>query len=132
MSVQVHLFEGPVPDQPAAWQHGGAAGAGAIVWFEGIVRPREDDRPLAALDYEAYEPMASRMIERIGGDLIRQHGLIGMCVEHSIGRVEVGGRSFRLRIASYHRKEGLAAADQFIDRLKQDVPLWKQPVWQQP
>jgi molybdopterin synthase catalytic subunit len=126
MSVQVHLIDGPL-GEPAVWRH--ESGAGAIVAFEGVVRPLEEARALAALEYEAYEPMASRMIERISADLIAKHGLLAICVEHSTGRVGVGECSFRLRIASRHRKEALGAADEFIDRLKQDVPLWKSPVW---
>jgi molybdopterin synthase catalytic subunit len=126
MSVQVHLIDGPL-GEPVPWRHEG--GAGAVVVFEGIVRPLEEGRALAALDYEAYEPMAGRMIERLSADLIARHGLLAICVEHSKGRVAVGECSFRLRIASRHRKEALRATDEFIDRLKQDVPLWKTAVW---
>jgi molybdopterin synthase catalytic subunit len=126
MDVHVSIVDGPVQEIAPAWS---PSGAGAVLAFEGIVRLLEEDRELAALDYEAYEPMATRMIERIARELIDRFGLIGMYIEHSVGRVPVGGCSFRLRVASRHRKEGLAAADAFIDRLKQDVPLWKRPVW---
>lgn len=97
--------------------------------FEGVVRPSEADRLIAALIYEAYEPMASKMLQRIGQELQDRHGLTGVCVEHSTGRVDVGDCSFRLRIAGLHRKEALAATDEFIDRLKRDVPIWKAAVY---
>jgi molybdopterin synthase catalytic subunit len=35
-------------------------------------------------------------------------------------------------IESGHRGEGLDAMRQFIHRLKQDVPIWKSPVWESP
>ncbi len=124
-NIAIHIIPGPLgPAQP--WAH--AAGHGASVTFEGIARPTENGQPISALDYDAYEPMASRMIHRIAAELIRKHGLIGLCVEHSTGRVRVGQCSFRLRIASHHRKEALAAMDEFIDLLKKDVPIWKSPV----
>ncbi|MHC4996098.1 MAG: molybdopterin synthase catalytic subunit, partial [Planctomycetota bacterium] len=104
-------------------------GGGALFCFEGFVRPSENDKPIVALDYEAYEPMASKMLARIAKETIEKYGLISMCIEHSFGRVEVGECSFRLRIASYHRKEGIAAMDEFIDRMKQDVPLWKTAIY---
>jgi molybdopterin synthase catalytic subunit len=100
-------------------------GAGAIVTFEGIVRPTEDGQPLDALVYEAYEPMVFKTLRTIGEDLERRHALIGLCVEHSTGRLGVGDCSFRLRIAAPHRKEALSATDEFIDRMKRDVPIWK-------
>lgn len=124
--VSVHILNGPL-GRPIAWQHN--TGAGAVLCFEGVARPVENGQQITALDYEAYEPMASRMLHRIADELVHTHRLIGLCVEHSTGRVAAGECSFRLRIASPHRKEALAAMDAFIDRMKQDVPLWKTPVF---
>jgi len=125
MSVQVHILEGPLPAEPTAWDI--PPDHGAMITFEGVVRPTEDGKPINALDYEAYEPMASNMLQKLGRGVLEDHRLLGVCVEHSVGRVGVGECSFRLRIASPHRKEALAAMDQFIDLMKRDVPLWKKP-----
>jgi molybdopterin synthase catalytic subunit len=123
--VAVHLVAGPLG--PAApWA---VAGAGALLTFEGVVRPEETGRPLAALDYEAYEPMASRMLRDLAERLGAAHGLLAIKVEHGVGRVPVGAVSFRLRVAAAHRQSALAAVADFIDALKTDVPLWKMPVW---
>lgn len=125
MSVRVAIIDGPLsPRAPAT----AGPSAGAVVVFEGVVREREGDGAIVALDYEAYEPMASRMIEAVGRDVVTRHGLVSLSCEHSRGRVAVGERSFRLVIAAPHRKEALAAADEFIDRLKRDVPIWKRGV----
>jgi molybdopterin synthase catalytic subunit len=121
VSVEVTIVDGPLP--PASPRR--IAGAGGVVMFEGIVRPTENDRPIAALAYQAYEPMAQKTITRIGEDLIARHGILALAVEHSRGRVAVGECSFRLVVYGRHRKEALAAADEFIDRLKADVPIWK-------
>lgn len=104
-------------------------GAGAWVSFEGIVRGDEAGRPISALVYETYEPMAQRVLTSLGEELASRHGLLAVHVEHSRGRVAVGGCSFRLSIASAHRKEALAAMDEFIDRMKRDAPIWKRPQW---
>ena len=126
MSVSVAILDGPLP---AGGAFRAPPGGGATLVFEGIVREREGDGLLLALDYEAYEPMARLMLEKIGGELLDRHGLLVLAVEHSRGRVPVGACSFRLSIASRHRKEALAAMDEFIDRLKHEVPLWKRPIW---
>lgn len=126
MSVEVRISDGPLPPHPPA---AAPDGVGAVLVFEGIVRAREGDAVIEALDYEVYEPMASGMLARIAEAMAREHGLTRVRVEHSRGRVPVGGVSFRLAIESAHRKEGLRAADAFIDRMKRDVPIWKRPVW---
>ena len=122
MSVTVRIIDGPLPPKADAWS---IPGAGATLCFDGIVRPEENGRTIAALNYEAYEPMASKMLTRIAAELLQRHNLIAIVVEHSRGRVGVGEVSYRLRIASKHRKEGIAALDEFTDRLKKDVPIWK-------
>lgn len=123
MSVQVRLTEGALgklAEMPTT------KGSGARIIFDGIVRPSEDGCEIAGLDYEAYRPMAEQQLERIGKELIEKHGLLSMDIEHSIGHVPNFECSFRLIIDSKHRKEGLHAMDEFIDLLKQDVPIWKQ------
>lgn len=126
MSIQLYILQGPL-GAPPAWNP--PAGHGALICFEGVARGMEEGKPILALDYEAYEPMAQKALDAICRSLIEKHGLLGICVEHSKGRVAAGECSFRLRIASRHRKEGLLAMDQFIDALKRDVPIWKKTVW---
>ncbi len=123
--IVVRITDGPL-GLADAWT---VAGVGALIVFEGIVRPLEDQRPLDALDYEAYLPMACDELRKLAQRIAAQHGLLGVVVEHSRGRVAVGACSFRLRIAARHRKEGLAAMDTFIDQMKRDIPIWKSPVF---
>ncbi|TWT98181.1 Molybdopterin synthase catalytic subunit [Botrimarina colliarenosi] len=124
--VEVHLVDGALAPKATP----PPVGAGAWLVFEGIVRPSEEGRPLAALDYEAYEPMTSRELRRLAEATRVEHGLLSIVVEHSVGRVAAGEVSFRLAIGSKHRAEGIRAAETFIDRMKKTVPLWKTPVYQ--
>lgn len=123
--VDVVLHPGPL-GAAADWR---SDGAGAVVVFEGIVRPTEDGRALDGLDYEQYDPMTRAALDSLGRDLIGEHRLLGLRVEHSVGHVPNHAVSFRLYIASAHRKPALTAMDTFIDRMKAEVPLWKVPVW---
>jgi molybdopterin synthase catalytic subunit len=125
MTVAIRIVEGPLDAAPPSWS---VPGAGAVLRFEGVVRPDEEGRPIAALDYEVYEPMASRELRRLAEDLVREHGLLGIRAEHSRGRVPTGACSFRVWVAAGHRSEALAALDRFVDRLKRDVPIWKRAV----
>ena len=98
---------------------------GAVLVFEGIVRSEEDGQRINALIYTAYEPMATMELTKLAQDVCTRHSLARITVEHSRGRVRVGEVSFRLTIRSPHRKQALAAMDEFIDRMKRDVPIWK-------
>ncbi|HRQ71987.1 MAG TPA: molybdenum cofactor biosynthesis protein MoaE [Phycisphaerales bacterium] len=124
MPISIQITDGPLathtPERPQP--EGGAA-----VVFEGIVRPTENGATIDGLHYETYEPMAQRQMHTIAADLIQRLGLLRVSVEHSRGFVPVGGCSFRLVIVSAHRREALDAMDEFIDRLKRDVPIWKRP-----
>ncbi len=102
---------------------------GATLVFEGIVRANEQGRAIRALSYEAYEPMATNALTELARDILHKHALIAITVEHSRGEVLAGERSIRLAIDSPHRKEALAAMDEFIDRMKRDVPIWKSPIY---
>jgi molybdopterin synthase catalytic subunit len=127
MIVRTSITEGPLPT--AAPANEPVEGGGALLVFDGIVRLIEDGKPLSALLYEAYQPMASRQLERLARDIAEAHGLLLIDARHSTGRVPTGAVSFRLTIGARHRKEALAAMDDFIDRLKRDVPIWKKPEW---
>lgn len=112
----------------------GVVGAG--LRFEGIVRRAEaseahggEERDLRALDYQTYDPMAERELRALARLIAEQHGLSSLVVLHSRGRVAVGEVSFVLIVESPHRAEAIAALSEFIDRLKQDVPIWKRPIW---
>jgi len=125
MSVRVEIVPRPLDAAAPNPQ----SDAGAILQFEGVVRPTEDGRPLLALEYEAYRPMANNMLGDLARRVLEEHGLTAVTVEHSTGTVRVGERSFRLVIASPHRGPALNAMASFIDRMKQAVPIWKRPVF---
>jgi molybdopterin synthase catalytic subunit len=127
MRVRATIVEGPLPERG----HAGPAdtGAGALLVFDGVVRPLEDGRALKALEYEVYEPMAGRQLERLATAVAERHSLLRLDVEHSRGVVPVGRVSLRVVIDAAHRGPALAAMAEFIDLLKRDVPIWKKPVW---
>lgn len=128
MTIDIAIVDGPLGPVPATATRESHE-TGAAVMFEGIVRAQEDGRQLAALDYQAYRPMADRLLREIGERIAHKHGLDRLSVWHSRGRVSVGEVSFRLIVESSHRHESINAMNEFIDLLKRDVPIWKRPVW---
>jgi molybdopterin synthase catalytic subunit len=98
---------------------------GACVEFQGIVRETEGAQALAGLRYEAYEPMAVRLLDRIFGELASRDRCEGVTFIHRLGWVPVGEASLFLRVLAAHRGEALRFCAGAIDRMKAEVPIWK-------
>jgi molybdopterin synthase catalytic subunit len=98
---------------------------GAVASFTGFVRSSEAGRTISALHYEAYQPMALRLMRRIIEEIATRHPCHSMCVTHRIGIIPVGQAAIHIVSSAGHRAEAFAMLSQFMDRLKQDVPIWK-------
>ncbi len=124
------------PHQPGLKRVLAAGNVGATLRFEGIVRRMErdmqrsgDERSLSHLEYQTYDPMAERELRSLATGVCERFGLLSIVAVHSRGLVAVGEVSFVLEVVSSHRAEAIEAMSAFIDRLKQDVPIWKHAVW---
>jgi molybdopterin synthase catalytic subunit len=105
---------------------------GACVEFHGIVRELEDGAALTGLHYEAYEPMAQRILHRIFDALHNVHGCEAVTFIHRVGWVPVGEASLYLCVQAGHRGPALRFCAEAIDLMKQDVPIWKRAQPAQP
>ncbi len=99
---------------------------GACVEFLGIVREQEGARALTGLQYEAYETMARRAFEGILAELVVLHPCAATTVIHRLGWVPVGEASLFVRVQAKHRGPALALCGALIDRMKEEVPIWKE------
>lgn len=102
---------------------------GAIVTFCGIVRNHHQGRAVDHLEYEAYEPMALAKIEAIIAEVKERWGLDRLAVAHRVGRLEIGDTAVLIAVAAPHRAEAFAACQYLMDRIKQDVPIFKRETW---
>ena len=98
---------------------------GACVEFLGIVRELEGGEPLAGLMYEAYEPMARKQFTKIFAELALEYPVSAVTLIHRLGWVPVGEASLFIRVLASHRAEALQFCHGAIDRMKEDVPIWK-------
>jgi molybdopterin synthase catalytic subunit len=124
MQVQVEITSQPI-DPRSALPAELVGSAGAVAEFLGLVRDVEDGRSIAALEYEAYSPMAEQEMRRILENLAGQHPCLFARVIHRVGVVPVGETAIHVSIAARHRAEAFAMLAGFMDRLKLDVPIWK-------
>lgn len=101
---------------------------GASLEFLGIVRGIESGQPIASLTYEAYEPMAERLIEALIEEATARWGLHQALVQHRVGTVAAGEVAVLIGVRAAHRHEAFEACRFLIDAIKRDVPIWKATV----
>ena len=101
------------------------AGDGAVTTFIGLVREQNQGRRVSFLEYEAYEPLAVRALERILDEARETWPTARLGVHHRIGRLQLGEASIIIVAVSPHRADAFAACRYTIERVKQIVPIWK-------
>ena len=98
---------------------------GAAVVFEGVVRNHTRGRRTLYLDYEAYEAMALKQMEKLAEKALQQFSIRDVAIVHRLGRLEIGETSVLIVVASAHRAAAFDACRWLIDTLKRNVPIWK-------
>lgn len=101
-------------------------GYGGTVLFVGSVRQGEEDGPVTAIDYTAYEEMAEAEIDRILADAANRWPAAKLAIRHRLGAVGVGEASVAVAAAMPHRVEAFDAARYVIEEIKRRLPVWKQ------
>lgn len=97
---------------------------GAVVLFAGNVRDNARGNRVLYLEYEGYEPLATRQLAALVGEADRRWG-VRAAAQHRLGRLEIGECSVAVAVASPHRAEAFEACRWLMDTLKETVPIWK-------
>jgi molybdopterin synthase catalytic subunit len=121
MNVEVSFTDRPIEESGLPL----VSGAGAMVEFRGVVRGLENGAPISALIYDLYKPMAAKVIREIVTEIGLAHPCLRVEVIHRHGTIPVGETAIYLRVDSRHRGEGFRMLEEFMNRLKKDVPIWK-------
>lgn len=99
---------------------------GAVVVMSGTVRHQTNGKPVVALEYQAYEPMAVRVFASIADQIRRKWPDVNrIVIHHRIGRLQIGEISVLVAVGCPHRSEAFAACKYAIDTLKHNAPIWK-------
>lgn len=98
--------------------HGGQAS------FVGTVRDLHDGREVLAVTYEAFEPLAGKVLAEIALEAGRRHGA-KVAAAHRLGKLAVGQASVVVAASAVHRTEAFAACREVIEEIKKRLPVWK-------
>ncbi len=98
---------------------------GAEVIFLGKVRDHSQGKKVLFLEYEAYEPMAEKMIENLAAEAAKRWQIEDVRILHRLGRVGLGEIAVFIEVQSAHRDEAYQASRFLIESIKHQVPIWK-------
>jgi molybdopterin synthase catalytic subunit len=104
--------------------------AGAVATFTGRVRRRDhpDDDPTERLEFEKYEGVADERMATLRRELEARDGIHAVRLHHRTGVVEAGEDIVFVVVLAGHRTEAFRTVEDGIDRLKDEVPLFKKEV----
>ncbi|MEO7240584.1 MAG: molybdenum cofactor biosynthesis protein MoaE [Sphingomicrobium sp.] len=102
----------------------GAADAGAVVSFTGVVRA-DNDGEVLGLKLEHYAGFTEPAIAAIGASAVERFGVIDVTIVHRVGAMAPGDLIVFVAAAAVHRRAAFDAVDYCMDRLKTEAPLWK-------
>ena len=104
--------------------------AGAIATFTGRVRAKDadDDAPTEYLQFEKYDGVADDRMATIREELEAREGVQRVLLHHRTGVIEYGEDIVFVVVLAGHREEAFRTVEDGINRLKDEVPLFKKEV----
>lgn len=102
---------------------------GAINLFVGTVREITQGKQTIYLEYEAYAPMAVKMMKQIADEIEERWPGTHVAMCHRVGKLEIEDAAVVIAVATPHRAASYEAGRYAIERLKEIVPVWKKENW---
>ncbi len=100
-------------------------GAGGTAVFMGTVRDHSGAGSVTGLTYEAWEELAAKRLEEMAGEMFEKWPVRRVALLHRTGDLAIGEVSVVVACSAPHRSEAFEACRHGIERLKEDVPIWK-------
>ncbi|MEX1047387.1 MAG: molybdenum cofactor biosynthesis protein MoaE [Actinomycetota bacterium] len=99
--------------------------SGATCLFLGTARDHSAAGPVSGLQYEAWEELAIKRMGEIATEMFDKWELRRAALVHRTGDLKIGDVSVAVAGSASHREEAFEACRHGIERIKEDVPIWK-------
>jgi len=99
--------------------------AGAIGTFTGIVRAVTDKTRTEFLEFESHDELARKKMDEICRQLKEKEGIVDVLMHHKTGIIPKSEDIVYIAVAAGHREELFPVLREAIERLKEEVPIWK-------
>jgi len=103
---------------------------GGIDVFIGTVRNHTKGKKVLQLEFEAYERMALKEMDKIAKEMLQRWPLHKVVIQHRVGTLEIGEVPVVIAVSAAHRDAAFDACRYAIDTLKQTVPIWKKEIFE--
>ncbi len=100
-------------------------GCGGTCLFLGTVRDAPEDGGVTAIEYTAYDAMATAELDRIRAEMVKRWPTARLAIRHRLGLVATEEASIGIAVAAPHRDEAFAACRYVIEEVKRRLPVWK-------
>jgi len=99
--------------------------AGGIDLFIGAVRNHAHKKKVTHLEFEAYEPMAIKEMQKVVDHALQTWDCRKVAIWHRVGHLNIGDIAVLVAVSADHRAATFKACEYCIDTLKLTVPIWK-------
>ena len=129
MNIQIEISSQPLNIQSCIdWVM--TPQSGGIDVFIGTVRDATKGKAVVRLEFEAYEPMAIKEMQKIADEAFNKWPVQKLLIHHRTGILEVGEVPVIIAVSCAHRDAAFEACRYVIDTLKQTVPIWKKEIFE--
>lgn len=122
-----HLTTEPI-DLAALTARVASPAHGAVASFVGLVRNHHVGRPVEALAYSAYGPMAEELCAQIVAEA-EARWPVAVALAHRTGALVIGDIAVAVVVGSAHRAAAFEACRHVIEDVKARVPIWKRELY---
>lgn len=98
--------------------------AGAVVTFAGVVRDHDHGKAVTGIDYVGH-PSADQVLKEVVAEFAARDGVHAIVAQHRVGSLGIGGIALFVAVAASHRGEAFGCASDFVDTVKERLPIWK-------
>jgi len=123
-TVWTLLTKAPI-DPEAARRFVGNPHCGGQTLFVGTVRNHHQGKIVTRLIYEAYAPMARRLLHELSETARTHFDLVHVAVLHRIGEIPIGEPTIAVAASAAHRTETFDAVRWLMHEIKHHVPIFK-------
>ena len=101
--------------------------AGGVNLFSGVVRDHDHDAAVDRLEYLAH-PTALDRLRDVAASVAAEFDVTAVAAVHRTGVLAIGDVAVLVACSAAHRDSAYVASRALIDRLKNEVPIWKHQI----
>ena len=124
--IQIKVSDEKIDLNQMHWSDLHLPQCGAANSFVGIVRNLNHGRQVSAVSYDAYIPLAEKVLTEIAIEAQEKWTKdSSVLIQHRTGKLSVGEISVAIIVYTPHRDESYQMSRYIIEELKVRAPIWK-------